>query len=80
MTYNDLESRSRSIVYILYICFVVRSKHSILEHPGFNISRDIMEKPNSVNYLFVTFKVGQGQPKAFQQRSIVHATLMLYYV
>ena len=80
MTYNDLESRSRSIVYILDICLEVRNKHSILEHPSFNIFRDIMEKPNSVNDLFVTFKVGQGQLKAFQHRNMVHATLMLFYI
>jgi hypothetical protein len=40
----------------------------------------LWKNQNSVNDLFVTFKVGQGQLKAFQQRSMGHATLMLYYV
>jgi hypothetical protein len=45
MTSSDLESRSRSVVYIIDICLGVRDKHTILEHPSFNISGDIMEKP-----------------------------------
>jgi hypothetical protein len=41
----------------------------------------LLKNQNSVNDLFVTFKVGQGQPKALQQRSMIYAALMqLYYV
>jgi hypothetical protein len=43
--YNDLKSRSRSVVYIIDTCLGVRDKHTILEHPSFNISGYIMEKP-----------------------------------
>jgi hypothetical protein len=79
MTYNDLKSRSRSIIYIIDICLGVRDKHTILEHHSFNISGDIMEKPKFFDP-FLTFKVGQGHSKAFQQKSIVQATFLLNYV